>query len=39
MELRKELLGLDKYTQGIASLDKTTNEKSVARWVLAFIDN
>jgi GMP synthase-like glutamine amidotransferase len=39
MELRKEILGLDKYTQGIASLDRTTNEKSVARWVLAFIDN
>jgi len=38
MELRKEILGPDKYTKGIASLDKSTNEKSVARWVLAFID-
>jgi GMP synthase-like glutamine amidotransferase len=38
MELRKEILGIDKYKQGIASLEKATNEKSVARWVLAFID-
>ena len=38
MELRKEILGLDKYTEGIASLDKATNETSVARWVLAFIE-
>ena len=39
LELRKELIGLDKYAEGIASLDKATNEKSVARWVLAFIEH
>ena len=39
MELRKEIIGPDKYREGIASLHKATNEKSVARWALAFIDS
>jgi GMP synthase-like glutamine amidotransferase len=39
MELRKEIVGLDKYRQGIASLDKATSEKSIARWMLAFIES
>lgn len=39
MQLRQEILGPDTYMEGIASLEKATNEKSVARWLLAFIDN
>ncbi|MDK1023993.1 MAG: GMP synthase [Gammaproteobacteria bacterium] len=39
MELRQEILGPDKYLEGIASLQKVTNEKSVARWLLAFMDS
>jgi GMP synthase-like glutamine amidotransferase len=38
MELRKEIVGIDKYTEGVASLARATDEKSVARWVLAFIE-
>lgn len=39
MQLRQEILGPDTYMEGIASLEKATNEKSVARWLLAFIDS
>ncbi len=37
MELRKEILGPETYQEGIASLNQPTHEKSVARWVLAFM--
>lgn len=39
MKLRKEILGPDKYTDGMASLEQDTDEATVARWILNFIDN
>ncbi len=37
MDLRREILGESVYEEGVASLDKPTDEDIVARWILKFI--
>lgn len=37
MSSRRELLGEERYREGIASLRCATNEALVARWILSFL--
>jgi len=37
MEMRREILGEDKFAEGIRSLESDTSELTVARWMLNFL--
>lgn len=38
MEMREEILGEEKFTTGMASLQMETQEQIIARWILNFIE-
>lgn len=37
MEFREDVLGADRFIQGIASLSEETHEETIARWILNFL--